>query len=142
MNNPQFWGWSTGPLSIPFWGWEDAARLKGRFKRAPVVVHASLLPGVAHKLERPCAHSTAARQMKRVCASYSGVAVVSPAKAPGTSIVHSTCRLSNKRPITKTQCHAFVEKVVKEKAATASAQAASPVCVMVGDERGVPNISG
>lgn len=142
MNNPEFWGWSTGPLSMSFWGWEDAARLKGRVERAPGVVHASRLPGVAHKLERPCAHSTVARQMKCVLASYSGVAVVSPARVPGIAIVHSTCCLSNGRSIPKAQGHAFVEKVVKEKAASPSAQATSPACVMVGDKRGVTNISG
>ena len=24
---PELWGWSTSPLTIPFWGWEEAASL-------------------------------------------------------------------------------------------------------------------
>ena len=38
MPEIQLWGWSTSPLTIPFWGWEGAASL-------PVAVDALSMKG-------------------------------------------------------------------------------------------------
>lgn len=44
MAQPQFWGWSTSPLELPFWGWEGAEAIAGcrGFAR---VVHAAFVHG-------------------------------------------------------------------------------------------------
>lgn len=39
MANPQLWGLSTSPLTISFWGWEEAETLNGVISGIPRIVH-------------------------------------------------------------------------------------------------------
>ncbi len=40
MVDPLLWGWSTTPITITFWGWEDAAGLANIITGVSRVVHA------------------------------------------------------------------------------------------------------
>ena len=141
MNNPELWGFSTVPLTFPFWGWEDSSDLKRRFERAPGLVHLAQAPGVASVLARERTVAAVVSPPKFACASYSGVTAAGFVQVPSCSIVKTTRHLSTKGFTPKAQNHAFVEKVVKGQARTPLTEAASPVCVRADEKRGVPNIS-
>lgn len=141
MNNPELWGFSTVPLTFPFWGWEDSADLKRRFERAPGLVHSAQSPGVASVPARQRTVAAVVSPLKFVCASYSGVTVAGFVQVPSFSIGKATRCLSNGGFTPKAQSCSCVEKVVQVKTHTPLTEAACPICVRVDEKRGVPNIS-
>lgn len=40
VSRPELWGWSTGPLTIAFWGWEDS--------RGLLRPHRGCIPAITH----------------------------------------------------------------------------------------------
>lgn len=141
MNNPELWGFSTVPLTFPFWGWEDSSDLKRRFERAPSLVHPAQLSGVASGLAQARSVGAVISPLRSITASYSGVTVAGLVQVPSFSVVKTACCLSINGFTPKAQSHAFIDKVVKGQSRTPLAEAASRVCVRVDEKRGVPNIS-
>lgn len=141
MTHPEFWGWSTGPLTIRFWGWENASDLKGRFGCVPRVVHVEPLPWVALGLERFCVVASAASPPKYISASYSGITVASTGQVPGVCLTQSASGISSGRVTPKVQKNPCVEKIVKGKLLIPSPVIALPVTTRGTDQLRVPRIS-
>lgn len=139
MTHPEFWGWSTGPLTIHLWGWENASDLNKRFSCAPRLVHAGQLPWVALDAARSCVVAAVASAPKSVCGSYTGVTVASD-HVPGICCEESAQLVSCCRSMPKVQNNACVEKVVKWKALIPSSVSAWPAAICDANQRRIPRI--
>jgi len=142
MAHPGLWGWSTGPLTIHFWGWENASSLNKRFQCAPRLVHAGQLPWVTLDEPRSCIVAAVTITPKSVCGSYpSRVTVASGAHVPGICREESAHLVSCCRSTPKVQNNACVEKVVKWKAHISSSVSAWPAVICDANQRRIPRIS-
>ena len=141
MTHPEFWGWSTGPLTIRFWGWENASDLKERFACAPRVVHGAQLPCVVLDLPRQCIVASVESPLISVLGYYQVVTVASAPQATGICCDEAAQLVSSGRAIPKVQNNPAVEKVVKGKALIPSPMSAWPAAVCGPDQRRVPRIS-
>lgn len=140
MIHPEFWGWSTGPLTIHLWGWENASSLNERFACAPRLVHDVRLPGVALEVRRSCIVAFVASAPKSVCGSYPGVTVASD-HVPGICCEDSAQLVSYCRSTPKVQNNACVEKVVKWKTLIPSSVSAWPAAICDANQRRIPKFS-
>jgi len=142
MNGPELWGWSTGPLSIAFWGWEDAGGLEGRLERAPRVVHSACIASGVSEYVRPCKRSNAGKEAKSVFGRTIGALTSGDGKAPGLSAVHAIGSVSKDSFIPKAHGRDRVDKTVKAEAAAQKVEKPQAVSAAVETGRGVPNTSG
>lgn len=129
MTHPEFWGWSTGPLTIQFWGWENASDLKERFACPPRVVHGQQLPCVALDLPRQCIVAAVESPLISVRGYYPVVTVASVPQVTGICCEEAAQLVSSGRAIPKVQNNPGVEKVVKGKALIPSPVSAWPAAV-------------
>jgi len=142
MTHPEFWGWSTGPLTIQFWGWENASDLKERFACPPRVVHGAQLPCAVLDIPRQCIVAAVESPLISVLGYYPVVTVASASQVAGICCEEAAQLVSSGRAIPKVQNDpAGVEKVVKGKALVPSPMSAWPAAVCAADQRRVPGIS-
>lgn len=141
MNHPEFWGWSTGPLTIHFWGWENASSLNGRFACAPRLVHDGQLPWMALEVRRSCIVASVTNAQKFVCGSSPGVTVASKAHVPAICREEPAHLVSCCRSTPKVQNNASIEKVVKWNAHIPSPVSVWPAVISSADQRRIPRIS-
>lgn len=140
MTHPEFWGWSTGPLTIHFWGWENASSLKERFGCAPRLVHDVRLPWVALDETRSCIVASASTPPKSVRGSYPGI-TVSEAHVQGVCCEESAYLVSCCSSTPKTQNIVRVEKVVEQDTRIPSPVSAWSAAKCESDQRRIPKIS-
>lgn len=140
MNHPEFWGWSTGPLTIHFWGWENAFILN-KLACAPRLVHDVRLPWVALEARRSCIVASVINAQKSVCGSSPGVTVADGAHVPGVCCEEFAQSVSCCRYTPKVQNNARFEKIVKWKAHVPLPVSARPAAVCDADQRPIPGIS-
>lgn len=141
MNSPELWGWSTGPLSIVFWGWEDAGGLGGRLERAPSVVHCDSNAACVSEYAPPCRRTSPGKEAKSVSGRFPGAIIAGDDKAPGLSVVHASGSVSKNSFIPKAQGRDLVGKTVKEKALAPKVEKPPVESAAVETGHGVPNIS-
>lgn len=140
MAHPEFWGWSTGPLTIHLWGWENASDLNRRFARAPRLVQDVRLSCVAFEARQSCIAASGAIAQKSICGSYPGVIVVND-HVPGVCCEEESAQSVSCRSTPKVQNNARVEKVVKWKVYIPSPVSAWPAAICDADQRRIPRIS-
>lgn len=139
MADPGLWGWSTAPLAIRFWGWENASDLK-RFPSAARVVHRCHLFWVA--IDTPWQGIVASRAAtpKSVSDYHAGVIAAGGSQAAVVYSVQST-NLSNGCSTPELQKNASVGKVVKSNFQAPSPVGEWPVAAFAEDHRPIPRIS-
>jgi hypothetical protein len=140
MTRPELWGWSTAPLTIDLWGWEDASD-KGRLARAPRMVQAESLSWAVLDAPRSCAVVSVSGSSKSVRGYYHTVTVASASGVPSICCAQSAYGVSCGRATPKVHNSASVEKVVKGKSLILSPVSAWPAAVRETDSRRVPRIS-
>lgn len=140
MNHPEFWGWSTAPLTIRSWGWENATELNDRFARSPRLVHAGQLPWVVLDAARSCIAASVEIPQKFVCGSYPGVIVVNDHVSCVCCEEESAQSVSS-RLTPKVQNKKCVEKIVKWMAHIPSPVSVWPAVICGADQRRLSRIS-
>lgn len=141
MIEPGLWGWSTGPLALHFWGWEDSRDINGAHAGSATLVHAESFPLIALKHEERCVIASGESPAKLAVASYSGVVVSCHDLAPAVSILRSACCLALGRPVQKAIDAACVGRVVRCSSPVSSVEAPPVVCASVEMDSLVPKIS-
>jgi hypothetical protein len=140
MIHPEFWGWSTGALTIHLWGWENATDLYKRFARAPRLVHDARFPGVALEARHTCIAASVTIAPKSVCGSYPGVIVVND-HVPCVCCEEESAQSVSCCFTPKVQNNELVEKAVKWNAYIPSPVSAWPAAICDADQRPIPRIS-
>lgn len=114
-SHPEFWGWSTSPLTIAFWGWEDARELvKARRGCISALVHHGQVQWTSAYLPPASVAAHCQTAAKTLCSDLVVKNVEAHTGAFTINCLTSTCSVVYRCNTAKTDVSRAAGKVVGE----------------------------